>query len=201
MTVRLYRGILLALLPAIVLISCSKSATNGAEGGDSTAATMGSSGGDVVAANVAVSRDFIEKALNNGDTAFAREHIDPSFVEHNPMPGQKADINGFFEWLAMQKSAFPDTKITIDDIFGQGDMVCIRSTMTGTNTGEMMGQPATGKSVNVEGIDIIKIKDGKMTDHWGQIDAMKMMQQLGLMPENGAGGAPASGEAKSDTAG
>jgi len=71
----------------------------------------------------------------------------------------------------------------------------------------MMGKPGTGKSVDVEVIDIVKIKDGKMTDHWGQIDAMKMMTDLGLMPPmDGApagtdANAPAGDEAKKDTAG
>jgi len=194
------------LVSAFLIGACDKKADSGG-GADSMAAAGATEGGGVEAANIALSREFIDKVISGGDTAFAREHIDPAFVEHNPSPGQDAGVNGFFQWLAMQRAAFPDMKLTINDIFAQGDKVVIRSTMTGTNTGEMMGKPPTGKPISMEVIDIVTIKNGKMTDHWGQADVMKMMTDLGLMPPQGGApaaadtSAPAAGETKKDTAG
>lgn len=214
MTTRLaYRAIALMLLaPALSLLACGDKKTEGTGGGDSAAANTTATDGGMTAeetTNIDLTRQFIEKAINNGDTAFAREHTDPAFVEHNLVPGQKPGFDGFLEWLAMNRVAFPDFKITINDIFAKGDRVVMLSTMTGTNSGPMMGQPATNKSMKVDGVDIIRIKNGKMTDHWGQIDAMKMMTDLGMMPPMGAPPpaagdaatqAPAEGEAKKDSA-
>src|SRR6266581_2914519 len=74
----------------------------------------------------------------------------------------------------------------IDEMVASGDRVAIRSTFTGTHEGEFLGVPPTGKSVSVDGIDIVRVVDGRATDHWGIFDAMGMMQQLGVMPAPGA---------------
>ena len=83
----------------------------------------------------------------------------------------------------MLRSAFPDLKATIEDTIAEGDKVVIRMTWRGTHTGgEFMGIPATGKSVSIGVIDIIRISGGKAVEHWGQMDSMLMMQQLGAIP-------------------
>jgi hypothetical protein len=56
-------------------------------------------------------------------------------------------------------------------------------TMTGTNTGSIMGMPATGKKFNIHGVDIVRFVNGKCVEHWGYDEEMKMMQQLGMMPD------------------
>lgn len=199
-------SIILALLTLLLFTSCGKKEGEGTGGADSTAAMSGGEGSATAeeTANIALSREFIEKAINNADTAFAREHIDAAFVEHSPSPGQKTGIEGFMEWVVMNKAAFPDIKLTIENIFAKGDQVAIVSTLTGTNTGPMMGKPATGKSVSMQVVDVVKIKNGKMTDHWGQADVMKMMTDLGMMPamdggSHAGGGASASGDSGSAT--
>jgi predicted ester cyclase len=73
-----------------------------------------------------------------------------------------------------------------DDILPSGDKVVGRVTVTGTNTGDFMGMPATGKSVNIQIIDIIRFgDDGLAHEHWGIADVMAMMQQLGVVPMPG----------------
>jgi predicted ester cyclase len=67
----------------------------------------------------------------------------------------------------------------------EGDKVMAHVTMTGTNSGPMMGMPATNKQVSVDGIDLIMIKDGKATERWGYFDTMKFMAQMGMMPPPG----------------
>jgi predicted ester cyclase len=84
-------------------------------------------------------------------------------------------------------SAFPDTKMTIEDQLAEGDKVTTRWTATGTHTGELMGIPATGKAVTVTGFDITRYSGGKSVEHWGQFDQMGMMQQLGVIPTPGEG--------------
>ncbi len=68
-------------------------------------------------------------------------------------------------------------------MISHGDTVIAHVTMTGTNSGPMMGMPATNKSYKIDGVDIIVMKDGKAADRWGYFEDMKMMQQLGMMPD------------------
>jgi predicted ester cyclase len=60
--------------------------------------------------------------------------------------------------------------------------VVLRWTARGTNTGELLGMPATGKPARVTGISIIRIAAGKMVEGWGNFDALGMLQQLGVIP-------------------
>jgi len=181
-------AIWLLAFPFLLLAACGdKNAGADNVSGDSTTASASSDGGagDVTTKNIALSRDYVEKVFNQGDTAFVRAVTDPAFVEHNPYPGQEPGVDGIVKMLVEWRASFPDMKVTIDDIIAHDDLVCIRTTMVGTNTGPMMGQPATNKTIKVEGIDIVRIKEGKQTEHWGQFDVMGMMTQLGLMPPMG----------------
>ena len=114
------------------------------------------------------------------------KYITANSVDHDAMPGQKPGIAGLKEMASMMKVAYPDMKSTIDYIGVDGDILTARYHMAGTNSGPMMGMPATNKKVNVEGVDFVKWENGKFTEHWGVFDAMGMMQQLGLAPMPGA---------------
>jgi predicted ester cyclase len=90
----------------------------------------------------------------------------------------------FEQWFA----AVPDLAATIDDMIASGDKVFVRSTISGTQTGEFLGMPPTGKSFSIGSMDIVRIQDDQAIEHWGIQDTMAMMTQLGLMPP------PAGGE-------
>lgn len=136
--------------------------------------------------NKALVRRFVEEIFNRGNMSVADELVAPDFVEHEELPpGIPSDREGVKQLTTMMRSAFPDFKATIDDIIAAGNKVVIRMTWTGTQKGEFMGIAPTGKSVSVGVIDIIRIADGKFVEHWGQMDSMGMMQQLGAIPEPG----------------
>jgi steroid delta-isomerase-like uncharacterized protein len=78
--------------------------------------------------------------------------------------------------------AFPDRKITHHDTIAHGDKVLIRWSMSGTQEGELMGIPATGKSVTITGFDYFRLADGKIAEMWQEADQLGMMQQLGVLP-------------------
>jgi steroid delta-isomerase-like uncharacterized protein len=132
-------------------------------------------------ANKEVVRRFNEEVFNKGDVAAIDKYITADAVDHNPPPGTQGDREGFKKWLTAFRAAFPDLKVTLAEVIAEGDLVVFRNTMTGTQKGEYMGMPASGKPISVEAIDIVRFKDGKMVEHWGQMDAMGMMQQLGAM--------------------
>jgi steroid delta-isomerase-like uncharacterized protein len=131
----------------------------------------------------ALVRQFVDEVFNRGNMSVVDYLFAPDFVEHEELPaGIPNDREGVIQLAAMLRSAFPDFKATIDDIVAEDDKVVIRQTWTGTHKGEFMGVPPTGKSVSIGVIDIIRMADGKCVEHWGQMDSMGMMQQLGAIP-------------------
>jgi steroid delta-isomerase-like uncharacterized protein len=126
---------------------------------------------------------FVDEIFNRGNMSLADEVMTPDFVEHEQLPpGIPSGREGVKVLASMMRSAFPDFKATIEDIIAEGDKVVIRMTWSGTHKGEFMGIPATGKRVSIGVIDIIRVSGGKVVEHWGQMDSMGMMQQLGAIP-------------------
>jgi steroid delta-isomerase-like uncharacterized protein len=124
-----------------------------------------------------------EEAFRQGDASVADEVFSEDFVEHNPMPGMSSDRDGFKQLIAGLHQAFPDLDVRIEDQIAEGDKVMERWVCTGTQDGEFMGIPPTGRRITVEGMDISRLEDGKIVEHWTQMDALAMMQQLGVIPE------------------
>jgi steroid delta-isomerase-like uncharacterized protein len=114
------------------------------------------------------------------DGAFA--HFSPNFVDHAVRPGMPTGIEGTRMFFNMLFTAFPDLRATIEDIIAEGDKVVDRMTCEGTHQGMFMGVPPTGKHVKWSFIDINRIVDGKVVEHWAEADTIGMMQQLGLVP-------------------
>ena len=122
--------------------------------------------------------------LNTGDADGFGALLADDFVEHEETPGLAPTKEGVKEFFRMYIGAFPNLRFDVEDILTSGDKVVARVRVTGTQKGEFMGMPATGKGVDVQAIDIVRFgDDGLAHEHWGVFDAMAMMQQLGLMPE------------------
>ena len=123
-------------------------------------------------------------ALNAGDLDGFGATLADDFVEHEETPGLAPTKAGVLEFFRIERAAFPDMRLDPEDVLVDGDKVVARTRLTGTHTGELMGMPATGKSVDVQLIDIIRFgDDGLAREHWGVFDAMAMMQQLGAVPD------------------
>jgi steroid delta-isomerase-like uncharacterized protein len=106
------------------------------------------------------------------------------FVEHETGPGLESTKAGTKQLFAMMKAGFPDLRFDAEDILESGDKVVARSRVTGTNKGEFMGIPASGKSIDIQAIDILRFgADGLAHEHWGVMDTMSMMQQIGAVPQ------------------
>ena len=121
--------------------------------------------------------------INAGDVeGFGRLMAD-DFVDHEELPGLAPTKDGVLAFFRMQQAAFPDMRMELQDLIASGDKVVARLRYTGTNRGEFMGAPPSGKSVDVQLIDIHRFgDDGLVREHWGVMDQMTMMQQLGLAP-------------------
>jgi len=126
--------------------------------------------------------------INAGDIDGFGELLADDFVEHEETPGLEPTREGVKAFFRMYVAAFPDLHFDTEDMIASGDKVVTRARATGTHQGEFLGIPATGKSIDVQLIDIVRFgDDGLGHEHWGVFDAMAMMQQLGVIPE----GAPA----------
>ncbi len=122
--------------------------------------------------------------LNAGDVDGFGDLLSDDFVEHEETPGLAPTKDGVKAFFRMYIAAFPDLRMDPLDVLPSGDKVVARVRATGTNQGAFMGMPATGKSVDVELIDIMRLGgDGLVHEHWGVFDALLMMKQLGIVPE------------------
>jgi len=121
--------------------------------------------------------------LSAGDVDRFGELLADDFVEHEETPGLAPTKEGVKAFFRMYLAAFPDLRMEPEDVLVSGDKAVARVRATGTNQGEFMGIPATGRSVDVQLIDIFRFGDGLVREHWGVIDALAMMQQLGVVPE------------------
>jgi steroid delta-isomerase-like uncharacterized protein len=123
-------------------------------------------------------------ALNAGDLEGFGAMLAVDFVEHEETPGLAPTKDGVVELFRMYRAAFPDLHMEPEDVLTDGDRAVARVRATGTHQGEFMGMPASGKSVDVQLIDIIRFDgDGLAREHWGVVDLFTMMQQLGAIPE------------------
>lgn len=123
--------------------------------------------------------------INGGDVDGFGELLADDFVEHEETPGLEPTKEGVKQFFHMYRAAFPDLCMEPQDILASGDKVVARVRATGTHQGEFLGMPPTGKSVDVQLIDIIRFgDDGLAHEHWGVVDALAMMQQLGAIPED-----------------
>jgi steroid delta-isomerase-like uncharacterized protein len=168
-----YRWLVLPLACAVIVLVSAGCASNAPAPGGNTAEEQ---------QNVEVVRQFVEEVLNKGNLAFIDEHVAPEFVDHNPVPGQPPGVAGLKQFVQEWRASFPDLNMKIDDVIAKGDLVVLRSTTTGTHQGTFMGMAPTQKPFSMEGIDMVRFKDGKVSEHWGQSDMMGMMTQLGMIP-------------------
>jgi steroid delta-isomerase-like uncharacterized protein len=138
-----------------------------------------------VAKNREVTRRFCAEVWGEGNFALADELMASDLVDHTPFPAPVPGLEGHKQVLAMFRNAFPDLKLTVDDVIGEGNLTYLSWHGEGTHTGELMGIPPTGKKVHVTGMDILKLKSGKIKERWAEVNALSLMQQLGVIP--GAG--------------
>ena len=121
--------------------------------------------------------------ISAGDIDGFGELLADDFVEHEEMPGLERSKEGVKQLFHMYRAAFPDLRMEPQDVLVSGDKAVARVRATGTHQGEFLGMPATGRSVDVQLIDITRFgDDGLARERWGVFDALAMMQQLGAIP-------------------
>ena len=139
-------------------------------------------------AHKALARRVFEEVLNGRNLDLLDEVVTPDYIEHNPLPGQRTGIDGIRDRYTMVLTAF-DPQFTVEDLVAEGDKVVLRWSQAGTHVGQFLGMPPTGRSYRTSGIEIWRVENGKLTEHWDVVDVFGQLQQLGLLPQ--PGGVPA----------
>jgi predicted ester cyclase len=132
--------------------------------------------------NEALIREMIEEIWYKGDLSAVDRYFAIDYVDHSPLPGQPPGPVGYKEAVATIRSAFPDLRLILEDIFCEGDKVALHYTMQGTHRGQFMGIPPTGKPFSVTGMINARIAEGKVVERWANLDTLELMKQLGVVP-------------------
>ena len=132
--------------------------------------------------NKALVRRFVDEVQSRGNIDLIDEICSPEFVNHSAPPGIPTDREGIKILTAMFRGAFPDSYFTVEDMMAEGDKVATRKTFHGTHEGEFVGIPPSGRSVSMGLIDIVRVSEGRVVEHWSEGDSLGMMQQLGVIP-------------------
>jgi predicted ester cyclase len=136
-----------------------------------------------MAEDVGLIERFYRDVMENGNLALVDELSTDSFVDHEKgFPGQPSGKDGVKFFVNTIRSAFPDIKVKeFAPSMSAGNMEACHVVLTGTHRGELAGIPATGKSVEFDCTDIIRVENGRVAEHWGTTDNMALMQQIGAM--------------------
>lgn len=130
-----------------------------------------------------VVQDF-QRDIDTGDASILNRYIKGDYVDHNPAPfaSKAPGMAGFKETFRIGLDMFSEFKHVVDDQVAEGDKVATRITGSGRHVGAFLGIPPTNKMVTMSGIAIHRIADGRLVEHWGQVDGVGLLAQMGAIP-------------------
>ena len=134
--------------------------------------------------NKTVVRRLFEEVWNKGNLPVTDELFAPNYAHHDsstPDVGRGPESEK--KRATLYRTAFPDLRLTIEDIIAEGETVMARWFCRGTHNGDLSGIAPTGKQFNISGVSIARFTGGKMVEGWVNWDALGLMQQLGVVPE------------------
>jgi steroid delta-isomerase-like uncharacterized protein len=134
-----------------------------------------------------ISRRFVEDVWGRGDRDIARQIVARDVVHHRQRAGEPFGIEGLFQGISMYDQAYPQRLFVQEDVIVDGRRVQDRWTMTAVHSGELLGVPATGRQVRLEGQNRYLIDDGKIIEIWHDEDIYGMMRQIGWTPPRARG--------------
>lgn len=129
--------------------------------------------------NIAVIRRFTEEVWNKGNLDALSELVADTYVANVPILGEVRGVDALRKQLQSFRTAFPDLRLTIEDIGTSGDRVFLRWTARGTHRGTLMGCAPTGNSGEIRGISIDRLSGGKIVEHQESYDSLALLQLLG----------------------
>lgn len=134
----------------------------------------------------AVIRSNTEEVLGNGDFKLFEDLFADDFVDHTPPPNGSPNKNGVRQLYKLLRTAFPDFRGEIHWQLADGDCVTTYKTYHGTHCGEFLGGAPTSRKIQFDALDVIRVRDGKLAEHWGVPNLFSLLQQFGAWPRSSA---------------
>ncbi|WP_441246566.1 ester cyclase [Kitasatospora sp. McL0602] len=136
---------------------------------------------DTIGQNKKTVTAFIQALFTEGDLGAVDDYLAEEFVNHDPPFGSPADREGMRAAAAMFRAACPDWHSDQHLLVGEGELVTEHFTASGVQNGSLLGVPGTGRTVSLPGINIFRVRDGRITERWGRLDELGLLRQLGLL--------------------
>jgi predicted ester cyclase len=152
--------------------------------------------GSNIEANKAVYRRMVEEVVNQGKMEVIPELFHPDYADHVAPPGTTPGLAGVEEIFTMFRTGFPDVKFNIDQMVGEGNYVATLVHGEGTQTGQFIQFPPSGKHAVWRSVGFFRVEDGLIREHWGIPDLLGLLIQIGIIPPPDAESAKGSVEAQ-----
>lgn len=136
---------------------------------------------DTISQNKNIVTSFIDALFTKGDLGAVDEYLAGDYVDHDPPMGFPGGREGMRAAAAAFRAAFPDWHSDIGFYVEEGDLVVENFTASGTQQGEIFGVPPSGRTVSLPGINIWRVRDGRIVERWGRLDELGLLRQLGLV--------------------
>jgi predicted ester cyclase len=131
--------------------------------------------------NRSVVRRYYEEVLNGGNVGLLDELAVFDYDEHSPFPGQPNGLEGLKARVGAILAAFRPV-FTLHEVICEDDTAVVYWTNSGTHQGDFMGIPPTGRTVSISGVDVHRLRGGRLAEHWHVIEELQMLQQLAVIP-------------------
>ena len=128
-------------------------------------------------ANKRLVRAFFEGIFNEGDLEVVHEFLAPDYIDHSPFSAEAPGPEGFKRRMDMLRASLA-VRMTLDDLLAERDLVAFRWTMAGKHVGEFAGIAPTGRDVSLTGLNLERVADGKIVEHWSEYDRLALVEQV-----------------------
>ena len=129
------------------------------------------------AENKAIVRRLFDEGFNKGNVQLANEIIAPDYVDYSPIPAPMPGSEGFAKRMAGLRAAFVQEAV-FGVFLAEDDLVAFTWTFSGVHNGPFAGVPPTRRKVTLSGINVERLKDGRIVEHWSQFDLAGLMRQI-----------------------
>lgn len=137
-----------------------------------------------IAANKRIGRLVLEDMWGKGRLELADRYYGAGYIDHvgkGPESSEVQGADGIKQAVTMFRTAFPDLTYTVEDEIAEGDLVMARFSARGTHLGPFLGVAPTARAIAYSGIDVNRIRDGRIVESWVHYDALGLLQQLGIV--------------------
>lgn len=140
------------------------------------------SGGTTMAdnkSNLSLMSDFAQQVFVNKDLSKLNQYMNEDYIQHNPFVAQGSE--GFKTFFNNWFSAIPDFNYELKNIIANEDFIWVYGSYSGTHSNEWLGIPASHAEYQFDAVDIFRVEDGKLAEHWDVMDLYSLFKQLGTI--------------------